>query len=99
MRHRTLWEWLLVVLIGLVVFAAVLAPAYVVREQHQDTERIIAQLDRSAERRLDDAIRVNVHTIACLLLIEPPDRNVRNMTACVNEGLNQPTSSIPEPDA
>lgn len=99
-RKRSFWEWVVMLLIGVTIFAIILTPVWVINEQHNETERVIAELERNADERLAESIQVNVLTITCILAIPPEERNVMNMTECINDGfaatdIPAPTDPIP----
>lgn len=96
MRER-IWKlaykWGTVMLIGVIVVAAFLAPLAVIRDSRNETERIIREIAADSERdrqaALDTAIRINVLTIGCLLLIEPEQRTNEDLDRCIREGLDE----------
>lgn len=90
-----LGQWGVSVVIALVVVAAFAAPLAVIQETHDDTERILERLEHSVEEETERAIRVNVLTISCLLLIEPADRTEADLEACIRAGIEGSRETSP----
>lgn len=87
----------MVLVIALAVTVAILLPAYVVYEVRVNRDAILLELEESRMEANETAIRVNVTTIACLLLIAPEDRTVFAMNTCIREGLAEfPEEEFPE---
>ena len=90
-------DWTIIALIAIVVFAAFLAPAAVIRQQQDATERILARFEQNSEERLDQAISVNILTLLCVLQIEEQDRNRAKMRECVEMGFESAPDIEPPP--
>ena len=79
---------MMVVVIAIAVAIAILLPVYVVYEVRTNRDAILLELEEVVRvEATERAIRVNVTTVACMLLIEPEDRTVTDMNRCIREGL------------
>lgn len=86
-RPRTWKEWIYMAVITLVTVAALLLPVFVIDTIHDDTARILEEVEQEAIAANERAIRVNVLTISCLLLIEPEERGEADLDRCIREGF------------
>lgn len=84
---RTYREWVVLVMTAVAVMVAVLLPVYVIYAINEDSEKVLQQLAEDRELAFERAIRVNVSTISCMLLIAPEERTAENLETCIREGL------------
>lgn len=88
-RPRSWREWLTMLVVAGVVAMALVLPMYVIRTVHDDTERILARVEAEAIAANERAIRVNVLTISCLVLIPPEERTEQDLERCIREGFSE----------
>lgn len=97
--HEKLREWGIAILLAIVIFAAVAAPAVVItnetrhaREQLTAIEEVLGdhdqQLVEQAERTAK-GVRALTDGISCILLIAPEERSPQVVNNCITDALDR----------
>lgn len=84
---RSIKEVSLIVAMALGVMVAVLLPLYTVYAINQDSQAVLQQLEDNAVAATERAVRVNVLTVSCMLLIPNEERDNFGMAECIRTGL------------
>lgn len=89
MSRWQLTDWVKTTIATLVIAAFIVTPVYVVRQQRQEIDRVITEIQNQASVRLEQAILVNTLTISCLLATPQEERNDELLRRCISEGVRQ----------